>query len=168
MLVMIWKLWSMLLKCFYTTGKSDTLKILVMQKTKSQECALLKPHFGMLSGSWIDSAVGTGLAPALTSGENLESQPHCQSIHGCILLKCSAEAVGFLLYVEGLAFHVSIINKVKPFHQWVRPKRQSCSCNDRSPGQKMWLTFFDIIWKINLFVQMCFPLKSTPMHCTPM
>lgn len=143
------------------------MRILVTQKATSQECALLKPHFGMLSGSWIGSAVGTGPAPDLTSGETLEGQPHCQSIHGCILLKCSAEAVGFLSYVEGLAFHVSIINKVNPFHQWVRPKRQSRSSNDRGPGQKMWLAFFDIIWKINLFVQMYFPLKRTPMHCTP-
>ena len=35
-----------------------------------------------------------------------------------LLLKCCAEALVFLASAEGLAFHVNIVNKRNPVHQW--------------------------------------------------
>ena len=74
------------------------------------------------------------LALAFTSGETLESQPQCQP-RVIPLLKCCAEALVFLSSAEGLAFHVNIVNKRNPVHQWEGAKRQNCSFKNRFPGQ---------------------------------
>ena len=137
--VLRWLWWEACKACYQnaspTPGKHELLmQISAMHKSKGQECVWLQPHLGALSGSWISSAIGP---PLLRHFHRRDlGEPAALSALESVLLKCSAEAIGFLSSAGGLAFHVSIIKKMNLAHQWARARRQNYSSNNRFPGLK--------------------------------
>ena len=70
--VLLWLWWEAYKACYQNAspspGKHELLmQISAMQKSKGRACVWLKPHFGALSGSWINGAIGPSSAPALPS-----------------------------------------------------------------------------------------------------